>query len=117
MTSRCSIVVYFKAEQRRVPKKVGDDGGASERMLCVTPGGRANRAQEAPLWVHGACGFRLPWRVWRSGMTQGTWGAQGMLMGTTLPSCTSRGDRALYAAFARFARIRSKKNALSRMMP
>ena len=117
MTSRCSILVYFKAEQRRVPKKVGDDVGASERTLCVTPGGRANRAQEAELWVNGACGIRLPWMVWRNGMMQGGWGVHAMPMGTTPPSCTSRGDRALYAAFARFARIRSKKNALSRMMP
>ena len=83
--------------------------------MCDAWRGRANRVQQDELWVHGACGIRLPWRVSRSGMTQGTWGVQGMLMGTALPSCGARGDLVLFAAFVRFGASRAAKIALLRV--
>ena len=46
------------------------------------------------------------------GMMQGGWGAQGMAMGTSIPSCGAREDRVLFAAFARFGASGAAKNAL-----
>ena len=82
-----------------MPTGVGGDDGASARALVCDSSYRANRARRAELEEACACVMRQPWTVWRRGMTQGEWGVQAVPMGTTLPSCMSRDDRALVACF------------------
>ena len=47
--------------------------------------------------------WRRFWRVLGTAMMQGGWGAQTIPIGTIAPACGARGDRPIFAAFARFS--------------